>query len=275
MTDTPPSHTPAQQALSPRAYLPRFASIRTIYALILREMITSYVRTPGGYLWALLEPALSLLVMIAIFSVGFRNPPLGTNFAIFFASGLLPYTMFMSVNNKVSQAINHSRSLLQYPRVTFMDAILARLILTVLTDLTVACIIFTAILSTADTRTILDLPHLILSFVMAISLGLGVGMLNAVLISRHQIYNTIWSVLTRPLMLISGVIFLHTMLPRPYSAWLEWNPLIHVTGEARSAFYYSYHADYISPVYVFSISLITGTVGLLFLRRYYLDLLER
>ena len=34
----------------------RFASFRAIGALILREMATSYGRSPGGYIWAILEP---------------------------------------------------------------------------------------------------------------------------------------------------------------------------------------------------------------------------
>ncbi|MEL6475009.1 MAG: sugar ABC transporter permease, partial [Pseudomonadota bacterium] len=32
----------------------RFASLRSIIALMLREMATSYGRSPGGYLWAVL-----------------------------------------------------------------------------------------------------------------------------------------------------------------------------------------------------------------------------
>ena len=271
----PAGAQPIPEALPPRAYLPRFASLRTIYALILREMITSYVRTPDGYIWALLEPALGLLLMVAIFSVGFRSPPIGSNFAIFFASGLLPFAMYMNVSTRVAQAINQSRQLLNYPRVTFMDALLARLILTVLTNLTVSCIIFSAILIFTETRTILDLPRILMSFAMAVVLGFGIGSLNAVLISRHQLWQTVWALLNRPLMLISGVIFLHTMLPEPYATWLEWNPLVHVTGEMRRGFYYSYHGDYVSPHYVFGIGLVTSVAGILFLKRYFQELLER
>ncbi|MGR3566511.1 MAG: ABC transporter permease, partial [Pseudooceanicola nanhaiensis] len=96
-----------------------------------------------------------------------------------------------------------------------------------------------------------------------------------VLISRHQLWQTVWALLNRPLMLISGVLFLHTMLPEPYSTWLEWNPLVHVTGEMRRGFYYSYHGEYVSPHYVFGIGLVTSVAGILFLKRYFQELLER
>jgi capsular polysaccharide transport system permease protein len=267
-TSTPPP-------LTPRAHLPRFATARAITALILREMITSYGRSPGGFLWAFLEPTLGLLVMVAVFSAGFRSPPIGSNFAIFFASGLLPFSMFMAVSAKVSQSLNFSRQLLNFPRVTLADTILARLILTVMINLTISCVMFTVILTVFETRTILDLPRITMSYIMAISLGLGIGLMNAVLISRHQIWQSVWSVITRPLVLLSGVLILHTSLPEPYRTWLEWNPLVHVTGEARRGFYYSYHGDYVSPQYVFGISLVTGVIGFLFLRRYYRDFLER
>ena len=33
-----------------------FASLRCVIALMLREMATTYGRSPGGYLWVMLEP---------------------------------------------------------------------------------------------------------------------------------------------------------------------------------------------------------------------------
>ncbi len=263
-----------QPRLSPVHRAPRFAAPRAVAALILREMSATYGRSPGGYLWAILEPAAGIFLLVLIFSTGFRTPPLGTNFAIFYASGILPFFMFLYVTNRVAQAINYSRQLLTYPRVTYIDAILARLILAALTQVLVSIILFTVILSLFDTRTTLVLSRLVHAYAMALSLALGVGLLNAVLFTRFPIWQQVWSVFTRPLVLVSGVIFLHDRVPEPYRAWLEWNPLVSVTGEARRAFYYSYTGDYVSPGYVFAVALLTGVLGLLFLRRYYRDLME-
>ncbi|MCC1494749.1 ABC transporter permease [Cognatishimia sp. F0-27] len=274
--DTYADSLPPPQAIGrPQDHIPRAASLRTIAALILREMSTTYGRSPGGYAWAVLEPALALAVMVAIFSTGFRSPPLGTSFAIYYASGFLPFGMFMVVSSKTQQSINYSRQLLAYPRVTFVDAIAARFILAVLTHSMVSLIIFSVILMTTETRTILDLPRLLNAFAMAAMLGLGFGMLNCVLVSRAPIWQTVWSVITRPLVLISGVLFLHDKIPSPYREWLEWNPLVHPVGEARRAFYYSYTGAYVDPVYAYGLALITGAAGILLLRSYYRDLLER
>jgi len=260
---------------STRERLPRAASLRTIAALVLREMAVTYGRTPGGYVWAVLEPALGLALLVFIFSAGFRSPPLGSNFGIYYASGLLPFFTFMAISSKVQQAINYSKQLLNYPRVTFMDALLARLVLGALTQLAVSLLIFTFLLTVFETRTVLRLDLLLNSFSMAIALGFGIGALNCLLISRHAIWGTVWSVITRPLFCIPGVFFLQESTPQPYRAWLEWNPLVHVTGEARRAFYYSYTAEYVDPVYTYGVAVICAAAGLLMLHSYYRDLLER
>ncbi len=255
--------------------LPKFATARAILALILREMTTTYGRSPGGYVWAVLEPTLALLVLVAIFSLGFRTPPIGTNFAIYYASGLLPFFMFTSVFGNISQSINFSSQLLAYPRVTFWDAVVARLILTVLTQLMIAYLIFSVILLTAETRTILELPVILSAFAMAAILGLGIGLLNCVLTSRYAIWHTVWSVLTRPLILISGVILPPSSIPQPYRGWLEWNPLLHVVGQSRKGFYYSIDSAYVDLRYAILVAAICGFFGLLFLRRFFRDNLER
>jgi capsular polysaccharide transport system permease protein len=253
----------------------RFSTLRTIGALILREMAGTYGRSPGGYVWAILEPTLGIAVLVMIFSIGFRSPPLGSSFALFYASGMLAMFMFSTTASKVSQAINFSRQLLNYPRVTFLDAILARFLLNVMTQGLIAIIIFGGILLFTETRSTFHLERILSSFAMAASLGLGVGTLLCTLISQHPIWNTVWGVLTRPLVLISGVIILHESIPKPYSTWLDWNPIVHITGEMRRAFYYSYRAEYLDITYVYIVALTCGIVGLFFLRRYYRDMMEK
>lgn len=261
--------------LRPVSTAPRFGTARAIGALVLREMSTTYGRSPGGYLWALLEPALGIMLLVFIFSTGFRSPPLGSNFAIFYASGVLPFLTFLTIQNKCAQAINFSKQLLGYPRVTFIDAIFARFILSLATQILVSVIIFSLILYIFDTRTILILPRLLQSYAMAASLGLGFGLITAVLTTRFPLWQSIWSVLTRPLVLVSGVIFLPEWVPDPYRSWLEWNPLVHVVGESRRAFYYSYEGEYVEPAFAYALALIGAVTGILFLRSYYRDFLER
>jgi len=251
-----------------------FAGSRTVLALMLREMSTTYGRSPGGYLWAVLEPVLAIALLSLVFSTGFRSPSLGTNFAIFYATGILPFQFFIIISGRMAQSINYSKALLAYPRVTFVDVLLARLLLNTVTQMLVAVLIFTGIRMAFDTRTTLEIPRILLSFSMAGVLAVGVGTLNCFLNAMFPLWDRMWSIATRPLFLLSGVIFLYDNIPEPYRGWLWYNPLMHVTGEMRGAFYYSYAADYVMPSYVFGVGLICLLAGLIFLRHFHRDINE-
>ncbi|WP_373355274.1 ABC transporter permease [Pseudoroseicyclus sp. CXY001] len=261
--------------LRPVAQNLRFSTLRTIMALILREMSSTYGRSPGGYIWVILEPVGGVLLLSLIFSLGFRSPALGSNFAIYYATGLLPFSMTLTVSSKVQQSLGYSKQLLGYPRVTILDAMLARFFLNTLTQILTSMIVLIAILSIWDTGTILDLPPIVLGYSMGMALAMGLGTLNCYLIARLALWRTVWALITRPLVLISGVIFLHEGMPEPYKSWIEWNPFLHVVGEVRHGFYFGYDASYVDPVYVFSVAGMCWLVGFTLLRRYHRDLLER
>ena len=90
-------------------------------------------------------------------------------------------------------------------------------------------------------------------------LGLGVGTVNCVLFGFFPTWKNVWSVLSRPLFLLSGILYLFESLPSAIQAILWWNPLIHVTALMRSGFYGSY-----DPVFV-SVPYVLGFAGTLFL----------
>ena len=248
--------------------------MRAVIALMLREMNTTYGRSPGGYLWEILQPVAGIAVLSAVFSAGFRSPPIGTNFAIFYATGLLPFTVFITVSGKLAKALNFSKQLLAYPSITYIDAVLGRFILNILTQLLVTYIVLAGILLIYETRTTLELDRVALAYAMAAALSLGVGTMNCFLMSMFPIWQQVWSIFTRPLVIVSGVIFLYESTPAQFREYIWYNPLMHVTGEMRGAFFVSYEASYVSPLYVFLTSLVLFVVGLLFLRRYHRDILN-
>jgi capsular polysaccharide transport system permease protein len=245
-----------------------FASARVIVALMLREMATTYGRSPLGYLWAVLEPVAGIAVLTAIFTVFVRSPPLGTDFAIFYATGMVPFLLYSDISVKMLQALMFSRQLLVYPSVTFVDALLARFFLNILTQILVAYIVFAGILLLFDTRTVLNLPAIGLSLAMAAALGFGVGTVNCFLAGIMPSYPRIWAIANRPMFLISCVFFLLDTIPLPYRDWLWYNPLVHVVAEMRRGFYPFYEASYVSVPYVFGVSLLLSVFGLVFLRRF-------
>lgn len=252
-----------------------FASFRAIMALILREIATSYGRSPGGYVWAVLEPAAGIALLTLIFSIGFRSPPLGTVFALFYATGILPLLMYMDLSAKLSQTMQFSRSLLAYPRVTFIDALLARLALNLITLLSVQCVVVGFILLISDVPTTFDYTKIISAYAMLISLSIGIGTLNCFLTLAYPIWSTAWAIMNRPLFLISGVFFLFEAIPEKYAKFLWYNPLVHVIGLMRDGYYPFYKPSYVSIAYPMLVSIITLMTGLFLLRRYHRDMMDK
>lgn len=251
-----------------------FATGRAIMALVLREMSSQYGNSPGGYLWALLEPALALALMSAMFALFFDSPPLGTNFPLFYASGYLPFMMYVGISGKVGTAIRYSKPLLAYPGVTFVDAMLARFLLNALTDVVVFVILLHGIILAFGLHENLDYPRIAFAMAMAFSLAAGVGTLNCYLCSTFPVWERIWSILNRPLFMMSGVFFLFDGIPAPFRDWLWFNPVVHVIDEMRAGIYPVHDARYTSPLYIFGVALVSLCLGMLLLRRHHRRILN-
>ena len=249
--------------------------MRTIAALILREMSSRYGRTPGGYIWAILEPLGMILMLSFGFALVMKSPPLGNSFLLFYATGYLPFSLFLRSSNTIMAALTYSGPLLKYPAVTWFDAVAARAILNVLTDLLVAYILMASILFFVDSKTIIEFGPILLSFALAALLAIGVGLVNCVAFSFFPIWRTFWNIFTRPLFLASGIIWLFRDLPQLAQDILWWNPLVHVTGLARTGYYPTYDPQHVSVVFVLVPGLVLTALGLLLLRRYQLWILNR
>lgn len=253
----------------------RFRTLRVVSALILRETGSRDTTASLGFLWTFIEPIATTIVLTFFFSLMSRQPRLGTSYALFYITGVGAYQMYVSTYGKVAGSIKFSRNLLGFPSVTVLDAMLARFLLNAFINLIVFACLVTGIIEYYNLRELPDIPLVLLSLAMAGALGLGIGSLNAVLFLASPTYESIFGIVTRPLMLVSGVIFLVTDLPTQIFQYLWWNPLIHVTGMMRQAFYPTYDGSYVSVGYVFLVAGICFVLGLVGLHRYVFDALDR
>jgi len=268
-----PSPTNAPAKL--QSQVANLATLRAIGALILREITTTYGRSPGGYIWAILEPAAGITLLTLVFSIGFRTPPLGTSFALFYAAGILPLMMYTDISTKLAQTIQFSRALLAYPRITFLDALIARFILNFLTQMMVHFIVLGFIVIFLQPTTTLDYSKIGQAYLLTVALAIGIGTLNSFLTLAYPIWQTAWAILNRPLFLISCVFFIFESVPQPYSDYLWFNPIVHIAGLMRDGFYPFYQPTYVSIAYPLAVSAMTTVAGLFLLNRYHRDILDK
>lgn len=254
---------------------PRFQRLRVIAALVLRGMGTRNRRASGGYLWAILSPVGTTLLLALAFSLMLRTPPLGNSFILFYASGTIPYRHYTAMANQVAGAIGANRGLLAYPVVNPLDALLAQGILGFMTDVLVALVVFSGIALLTDADMSLDLAPAATAMVLAALFGLGLGSVNCVLFGFFPTWRNVWSVLSRPLFLLSGILYLYESIPTQFQAWLWWNPMIHVTALMRAGFYPSYDPAFVSVPYVLGWAALLFVVGGWLVRRHASFLIEQ
>jgi capsular polysaccharide transport system permease protein len=235
---------------------------RVVGALLIREMEARFGSKPGGYVWALLDPAAHIILMTLLFQTIARAPALGTNFPLFFATGYLGFQFYQAMVSYVNGAVKSNRTLLSYPNVAPFDAVAARAILQSLTTALVACIVLGVILAYMRVPPTLHWAPILEAATVASILGLGIALINNVMFLKYPLYEQLFTIVNRPMFLISGVFFLPDAIPLPYRDIVLLNPLVHVTMLFRTGFYDGYRAAGLDPVYLYNFAFLTLFLGM-------------
>jgi capsular polysaccharide transport system permease protein len=253
----------------------RFRTFRVIMALILREIGSHDSRSSLGYLWSIIDSIATVVILSLVFSVITRTPPLGTNFPLFYITGVVPFQMYALISERVSRSVRFSRQLLGFPGITILDALLARAILSFLIEIVVFVVLSLGVIYFYDLRVNLAMQPVLLGLAMAGALGLSVGAFNSVLFILLPAYEHLWGMANRPMMIAAGTLVMIHDMPAWLFQILWWNPVAHMVAEVRHGFYPTFYADWVSPTYVFLFCGITFSIGLATLERYAHEALDR
>lgn len=243
-------------------------TLRALWAVMLREMSTTYGRSMGGYVWALVQPVAAIALLSYAFSLFLRAPSLGTSFPLFYATGFLPFAMWQDISSKVAISIRFSKTLLAFGALNWTDLVFARFLLNFLTNVAVIAVVLIGLFIFWPMPGPPEFLILVNAISMAAVLALGVGMINCFLFMTLPVWEQIWGVLTRPLFIASGVFFIFEDIPSKFHWFLWFNPLFHITGEMRRAVYPSYDATYVSPYFVYAVGVGLLLLGLFFFHRF-------
>jgi capsular polysaccharide transport system permease protein len=251
-----------------------FQRLRVLFALVVREMNTKFGRSYGGYIWAIAEPLGGVMLLNLAFSLTVRRPPLGTNFPLFYATGIVPFFLFTGISGSVANAVITNRGLLHYPVVSPLDAVFGKFILDFTTMLVVGILLSGGIIIVYALPVTLDPVSALTGFTLAGLLGLGVGTINCVLFGMFPTWRNIWNVMTKPLFIVSGTFFIYESAPASFQAIMWWNPIVHVVALVRAGFYGSYNPYYVSIPYVLAVAGSLFVIGAYLLRRHASWLIE-
>ncbi len=223
---------------------------RVLNALILRETKTRYGNHKIGFLWALIEPSVTVAVFAVIFSAMRQDNPSGMPLVPFMLVGFVCFSMFRDPMNQMQDAIGQSRQLLTFPQVTTFDVILGRGLLSVAISFFIFVFLFFMVfLLGYEVRVERPLGVLLACLLLSV-IGLGAGFLFASLIPLVPSLKQISAqILGRPLFFSSGLFFTVDTLPVEIRNVLLWNPILHCIELARSEFFYGFDTRYGSWLY--------------------------
>lgn len=213
---------------------------RVLGALMLRDMRTRFGRSHWGFVIAIGWPFAHILLIVGIMFARMMPVPLGQSLVLFVTTGLIPFIGFMYMGRKMMESVLGNRPLLFFPQVKSTDLLISRAILEVIIFLTssLLCLIF---LFFVGVDPIPAYPlEAILAVLTTIFVSIGIGTLNACIVTFFPAYAMGYVLVQISLYTLSGVFFVPEFLPQIAYDVLAYNPLLHCVIWFRSAYYPGY-----------------------------------
>ncbi len=246
------------------------------HALLMREALRRLFATRAAWAWLIVEPLFHVAYLATIYTVVKIRSVGGIDIVIWLLSGLMAYFMFRRTASQVSEALAANRPLFSYRQVKPLDPLLSRGILegALMTVLSVVVFFVATLLGHPFSP---DAPLTVLLAMLCASLiGVGWGVIVAVVSDLVPELGNVIDLASRPLYLISGVVFPLSVLPTALREWLMLNPLAHLLEQLRLGIAPHYHAVPESNLaYPCIWSLVLIFTGLLLVRRFEAKVLAR
>lgn len=221
-----------------------------VKALFLREIKTRFGKYRLGYLWAVLEPAAHLLVLLTIFGFIMHRTMPDISFPVFLLNGLIPYFLFSNIATRSIGAIEANQGLFNYRPVKPVDTIIARALLETLIYSGVYIILMCVVGMLGEEISITSILTLVLTWSLLVIFSFGIGLVFMTLGKTLPETEKFLPIMIKPLYFISCVMFPLHAIPKDYWSYLLWNPLIHAVELSRESVVTGYVSEGVSLEYL-------------------------
>ena len=249
---------------------------KVIEALFLRELKTRFGDKRLGFFWVFLEPALHLMMFVAVWALLGRLGPQNINPILYLITGIMPYLLFTSTVTKVMKAIAGNRALLVFPQIRPLDFVLTRMLM----EFTTYTIVFIGFIVTLrfigiqfEIKNVLGLIGV---FTLTVLLGGGIGLFLTPFVSMFPMIDYGVKMTIRIMYLTSGVFFSLERLPHAMLQYVTWNPLLHIIQQSRSDFFPQLvlKSEYSDLTYVMSLTAAFWLLGMILFRKLFKYIIE-
>ncbi|TBL69142.1 ABC transporter permease [Hafnia alvei] len=211
-----------------------------VVQLIRRDLTVRYRQTWLGWCWALLNPAMSLLMYYAVFGVLVRlSPPdYQVPYIFILLSGIVWWLLFSSIFNAVSDSLQNNLQLIQkiyFPRLglTFVGLGVCSVDFLLVLVLLLFLLLFNH-LPVYGLRLLICLP---ICWLLTAGLAWGMGCAVAILKLRFRDFRHLIPLLLQALFYAAPVVYTPSLVPTRWLFIYESNPLVAILGLFRYALF--------------------------------------
>jgi ABC-type polysaccharide/polyol phosphate export permease len=248
-----------------------------------RELKSKYKKSILGWLWSLLNPALTLLIYSVVFGRFLRiEPPFAGNgelrsFALYLFSALVMWNCFNAVMTGAMSSLSGAGPLLK--KVYFPPACPA--VANALTALNQALIemgiLIVVMIVVANASWVFVLFPVLLALLIAFALGLGLVLSVGNVYFRDVGY--LVGIALQVLFYATPIIYTLDLVPErmgglPARTMIRWNPITQFVEASRDVFYLLRVPDGSTWLYLFAVSTASLVLGWQIFQRISLDVVE-
>lgn len=203
------------------------------YFLVWRDIKVLYAQTVLGFAWAILNPAIQIVVFSIIFGRVANVGTDGVPYVLFSTVAIIPWTYMSDAMTAASQSLVSGKQMLgkiYFPRVLFpLTPILAKLV-----DFSISLIILILVMiyyQVTPTWNLLLIPTLVITMMLVPT---GIGMWLAALAIRYRDVKFAMSFLIKLLIYSAPILYTASSIPEEIRFWYSLNPIVAVIEGFRS-----------------------------------------
>lgn len=204
------------------------------YFLVWRDIKVLYAQTVLGFSWAILNPAIQIIVFTVIFGRVAQIDTDGIPYVLFSTVAIIPWTYMSDSMNAASQSLVAGKQMLgkiYFPRVLYpLTPILAKLV-----DFGISLTILVLVMAyyqVPPTANLLLIPVLILAMMLVPT---GLGMWLAALAIRYRDVRFAMTYAIKLLIYSAPILYTASSIPENIRFWYSLNPIVAVIEGFRSS----------------------------------------
>lgn len=203
------------------------------FFLVWRDIKVMYAQTILGFLWAIFQPVLQIVIFTVVFGKVAKVPTDGIPYVLFSSVAIIPWTYISQSMTQSSESLvkdQHILGKIYFPRLLFpMTSILARLI-----DFGISILV---IIGVCIYYHVMPTWHLLLFpifVLLMMSLSFGVGTWLSAMAIRYRDVKYAMGFLIRMLMYTAPIVYSASSIPIKYRHIYSLNPIVGVIEGFRA-----------------------------------------